>query len=161
MHPTSRVPHIRRRKKRYATTMSSTSSITVQTQVLSGRGRPTAYEWSQLASPQVSPPWHSHPQRAPAPSTRLATSTPFSQHTSLAGIGRGVGRGIGRGISSAPGLSTIGFASDYHQRETTFADSHLPVREPRTSRRSLYSEEESDVQRAIYNSTRPSPERVP
>jgi hypothetical protein len=136
--------------------MSSTSSTTVQTQVLSGRGRPTAYEWSQLASPQVSPPWHSHPQRAPAPFTRLPTSTPFSQHTSLAGIGRGVGRGIGRGISSAPGLSTIGFASDYHQRETTFADRHLPVREPRTSRRSLYSEEESDVQRAIYNSTRPA-----
>jgi hypothetical protein len=137
--------------------MSSTaSSTTVQTEVASGRGRPTAYEWSQLASPQVSPPWHSYPQRVPAPFTRLSTSTPFSQHTPSVGIRRGVGRGFGRGISLAPGLSTIGFASDYHQRETTFADRDSPVREHRTSQRSLYSEEESDVQRAICNSTRPA-----
>jgi hypothetical protein len=92
-------------------------------------------------------------QRAPAPFTRLPMSTPFSQHTPLAGVGRGVGRGLRRGISFAPGLFTIGFVSDYNQRET-FADS--PVREQRTTRRSHYSEEESDVKRAIFNSTRPA-----
>lgn len=135
--------------------MSSTSSTTVQTQVASGRGRTTAYEWSQLVSPQVSPPWHSHPQRAPASFTRLPTSTPFSQHTPLADIGRGVGRGIGRGVSLTPGLPTIGFASDYRHRETTFADRDS-VREQKTRRRSHYSEEESDIQKAIFNSTRPA-----
>jgi hypothetical protein len=55
----------------------------------------------------------------------------------------------------APGLSTIGFASDYHQRGTTFADRDSLVCEPRASRRPHYSEEESDVLRAIFNSTRP------